>query len=402
MSDEFPGKGKVAVLKTKPETVLGDVGGAMRNAGYQSALSNDRATILMINTSWRTWYPASSSTPWQIEGAIRQLRSDGYERLIAVHNDDAVADPYESERNNKHKYVVDKYGVENVHLREPHVEWLVYEPVAEMMVLHNIFPEGIRIPRMFIGKNIIHSPTVRTHAFASIAGAMTSALGGLWNANRGWSRERLHRVLVDLLAIQQEIHPGVFAVMDGVFAGDGPGPRAIRVHEKDILLASADQVAIDAISAKLQGFDPMEIDFIRTAHERGLGVGDPRDIEITGYDISLEEAWNFVRVDSFASRSESLIQRSPLGRIESPLQSQVFAVAHAASNAYQNLCWFPIVGRSQVKTALESKWGELFKSYDDGRAVLPGPEPKSAAFALLGLAAIFTLLVIILSKILRR
>ena len=28
----------------------------------------------------------------------------------------------------------------------------------------------------------------------------------------------------------------------------------MRPHEKDVLLASADQVAIDAISAKMQGF----------------------------------------------------------------------------------------------------------------------------------------------------
>ena len=67
--------------------------------------------------------------------------------------------------------------------------------------------------------------------------------------------------------------------MDGPLAGDGPGPGAMRRHEKDSILASADQVAIDAVSAKLQGFDPLSLPFIRLAHERGLGVGDPEQID---------------------------------------------------------------------------------------------------------------------------
>ena len=75
----------------------------------------------------------------------------------------------------------------------------------------------------------------------------------------------------------------------------------MRWHEKDILLASADQVAIDAVSAKLQGFDPMSLRFIRLAHEKGLGVGDPKDIDIVGYDIESEPDWQFIQEDTFAA-----------------------------------------------------------------------------------------------------
>ena len=53
-------------------------------------------------------------------------------------------------------------------------------------------------------------------------------------------------------------------------------------YAKNVLLASADQVAIDAVAAKLMGFDPMKIKFIRMAHDMGLGCGDPREIEIVG------------------------------------------------------------------------------------------------------------------------
>jgi len=390
----FPGRGKVAVLKTRPETVLDDVAEVMRRADYPSALPADKETVLKINISWQTWYPACSTTPWQLEGAIRALRADGYKDLMAAHNKTVVVDAYVGERNNKHKYVVDKYGVENVHLYEPEVRWIPYKPKEPFLVLSDIFPDGVKIPEMFIGKNVIHFPTIKTHVFTTITGAMKNAFGGLLSERRHWTHPVIDETLVDLLQIQQDIHTGIFAVMDGTFAGDGAGPRAMRPHEKDILLASADQVAIDAISAKLQGFDPMDLPFIRLAHEKGLGVGNPKDIEIAGYDISLED-WKFVKEDTFASKGQHLIYHGPLKRFEKALlQSPLVPWSFFASNFYHNVYWYPVVGRKRVKAALNTKWGELFKSYGDGKVVLPGPEPAPTAVAAGGLAALMAALVL--------
>jgi uncharacterized protein (DUF362 family) len=382
----FPGRGKVAVLKTTPETVLEDYRQLMHLAGYREALPKDVETILKINVSWQTWYPACSTVPWQLEGVIRTLQDDGYRGLVGAQNRTVVVDAYVAERNNKQKIIVDQYGVRNVHLYEPQVEWVVYEPKAPMLVLDRIYSEGIKIPKMFIGKNIIQLPTVKTHVFTVITGAIKNAFGGLLSEKRHWTHAVIDEAIVDLLTIQQEIHPGIFAVMDGTFAGDGPGPRAMRWHEKDIILASADQVAIDAISAKLQGFDPMSLKFIRLAHELGLGVGDPKDIEIVGYDISAED-WGFVQEDTFASRGQKMIYHGPLKPFEHLLlRTPLVPWSYLASNFYHNVYWYPFVGRKRVEKALETKWGRLFKSYGDGEVVMPGIQPQTAAIALGGAA----------------
>jgi hypothetical protein len=204
----------------------------------------------------------------------------------------------------------------------------------------------------------------------------------------------IHDTLVDLLAIQQEIHPGLFAVMDGTFAGDGPGPRAMRWHEKDILLASADQVAIDAVSARLQGFDPLSIRFIRRAHEAGMGIGDPRQIRIVGYDIAQEPPWHFVREDTFASRGQHMIYHGPLKPFEKLLlQSPLVPWSYFASNFYHNVYWYPFVGRRRVRAALDTRWGRLFRDYGDGRVVMPGMEPKTVVQAAMGLVVLALLTV---------
>jgi uncharacterized protein (DUF362 family) len=383
---EFPGKGKVAVLKTAPDTILDDIAEVMKMAGFEEALPKDVKTGLKINISWQTWYPACSSAPWQIEGVIRALQQAGYNDLVGVHNDTVVVDTSDAERNNKHKYVTDKYEVPCLYLYNQDFEWIEYKPKKPFLVLDKVYPDGVFIPKDLVGLNMIHLPTVKTHVFTTITGAMKNAFGGLLHRNRHWTHAVIHDTLVDLLTIQQDIHPGLFAVMDGTFAGDGPGPRAMRWHEKNILLASADQVAIDAVSAKLQGFDPMGLHFIRRAHEMALGIGDPKQIEIVGYDIEQEEPWGFKREDTFASRGQYMIYHGPLKPFEKVLlQSPLVPWAYFASNFYHNVYWYPFVGRKRVAAALETQWGRLFKSYGDGQVVMPGMEPKTVAQAAAGL-----------------
>lgn len=387
---DFPGKGKVAVLKTSPETVLDDIESLMNLAGVTKALPKDVKTGLKINISWQTWYPACSTTPWQLEGVIRGLQDLGYNDLVGVHNDTVVVNTSDGEVNNKHKYVTDRYNVPCLYLYEDQFEWIEYIPKKPMLVLDKVYPDGIFIPKALVGMNILHLPTVKTHVFTTITGAMKNAFGGLLHRNRHYTHSVIHDTLVDLLTIQQEIHPGIFAVMDGTFAGDGPGPRAMRWHEKDILLASADQVAIDAVSARLQGFDPLSLRFIRLTHEKGLGVGDPRQIEIVGYDIEQEKPWNFVQEDTLASKGQKLIYHGPLKPLEKVLlQSPLVPWSYFASNFYHNVYWYPFVGRGRVKAALDTKWGQHFKDYGNGEVVLPGMEKKTVmqAAAALTIAA---------------
>jgi uncharacterized protein (DUF362 family) len=397
MSD-FHGKGQVAVLKTSPETVLDDYQRLLEMAGIEKALpEKEIQTGLKINISWQTWYPACSTAPWQLEGVIQTLKSLGYTDLVGVHNDTVVVDTQDGEINNKHKAVTDQHGIPCLYLYNQEFEWIEFTPKNhEYLVLDKVYKDGVFIPKALLGMNIIQLPTVKTHVFTTITGAMKNAFGGLLHRERHWTHAVIHETVVDLLAIQQEIHPGVFAVMDGTFAGDGPGPRAMRWHEKDILMASADQVAIDAISAKLQGFNPMDLRFIRLAHE-----GDPDQIEIIGYDINQERFWNFKREDTFASKGQHMIYHGWLKPLEKILlQSPLVPWSYFASNFYHNVYWYPFVGRRRVEGALKTKWGQLFKKYGDGEVVMPGMERKTVLQALAGIVVGIGILIALLAALL--
>lgn len=356
----------VAVLKTAPTTVIGDYGRLMRLAHYQNFLPKDRETALKINISWQHFYPACSTTPWQLEGVINTLLEDGYpkDKLYGCHNRTVVVDARKGEVANKHKPVLEKYGLRNIHLYEEGEEWIHYVPKAKMLVLDKIFPEGIRIPKRLVGSSIIHLPTMKTHVFTQMTGAMKNAFGGLLFDKRHWTHGVIHETLVDLLAIQKEIHTGIFAVMDGTFAGDGPGPRCMVPLVKNYILAGGDMVAIDAVAAKMMGFDPLSIKFIRLAHERGLGCGDVREIDIAGEDISSVNFHFAAHEDTLASRGQKMIYWGPLKPLEHLLlRTPLAPLSYIASRLYHDVYWYNFVGLPRVKKALQTEWGKLFTSY---------------------------------------
>jgi len=344
--------------------VIPDIGKVMQLAGAFDHLPKDAETLLKVNITWQHYYPGCNTTPWQIDGVTTALKAEGYDRIVPVQNGTVVVKSREGERGNKHHKAFARHGLKSVHLQDRSERWVSYAPKGKMRVLDGVFPDGIEIPERFFGTNIIHMPTLKTHVFTTMTGAMKNAFGGLLNNRRHWTHSVIHETLVDLLRIQQEIHRGVFAVMDGTIAGDGPGPRAMRPHVKNVILASSDQVAIDAVAAKMMGFDPFSIDFIRIAHEEGLGVGDPNEIIVEGLDVS-DINFNFSGdEDTLASWGQKQIYWGKLKRFEGVLlRSPIVPWAYAASNLYHNRYWYPLFGKRRIAKMMETEWGKLFRSY---------------------------------------
>jgi uncharacterized protein (DUF362 family) len=368
-------RSKVAILRTSPATVLSDYHELMNLAGYQQVIARDADTALKVNISWHFFFPGSSTTPWQLEGVIRGMTQDGYDPALihACHNRTVVIDAHFGERENKQINVVRAHGLRNIHLYEGDEPWInirdaVGDLTKKFLCLNEVYPDGFMIPRRFIGENIIHLPTVKTHIFTTTTGAMKNAFGGLLNERRHWTHPVIHETLVDLLMIQKKIHRGIFAVMDGTFAGDGPGPRCMVPHVKNVILASADQVAIDAMAAKLMGLDPMSIKYIRLAHDLGLGCGDPREIEIVGDAGAGAENWHFTgpfTQMTFASRMQHKIYWGPLKTpIEWSLKTVLAPWAYIASVVYHDTFWYPLLAKRKMREVLASSWGRLFRHWE--------------------------------------
>lgn len=374
-------KSKVAVLKVKPETVLGDVERLCELAGMKQALAAGHTTILKDNISWHYPFPSANSTPWQMEGTIQALKKAGYTDVSCVQNKTVVTNAFKGEDLNHYLPLFKKYEIPVLYnFKEGDMKWVEYRPKAKMHVLHRIFPAGIQIPDYFFGKNIVHLPTMKCHIYTTTTGAMKNAFGGLLATKRHYTHSWIHRTLVDLLAIQKEIHSGLFAVMDGTTAGNGPGPRTMIPVIKDYMLASADQVAIDAVAAKMMGFDPLSLEYIKVAHDDGLGVGDPRDIEIVGADIS-HESWGFQVGDNGASKVGDFMWFGPMKRFQKLFFHTPLVNAFIfGSEAYHDYYRWPMKDRRTFETwKAETSWGRLFDAYARGESERVIRQPDGGA-----------------------
>lgn len=354
----------VGVLKTKPSTVIDDYHKLLDMSDLKS-LDKNIPTIIKDNISWHMPFPGANTTPWQLEGVLSYLRDNGFRNITAVHNKTVVTNAYKGERLNKLDKVYKKYSVKELYnFRRSDMKWIKYKPKSRMLVLDTVFPKGIYIPDYFIGKNIIHLPTMKCHIYATTTGAMKNAFGGLLNTKRHYTHSVINETLVDLLTIQKEIHPGIFAVTDGTIAGNGPGPRTMKPEIKNYILASKDQVAIDAVASKMMGFDPMSLDYLRYADILELGNGRIENIDILGEAID-DVDFKFSVGDNMASKVGDVLWFGPMKNMQKLMfHTPLVYVFIFGSFLYHDYIWYPFKGRKIVNAYLKNTdWGNLFKSY---------------------------------------
>ncbi len=104
-------RSRVAVIRTRPESVLDDVAAMMRRLDYTRVIPPSRRTILKDNISWHLPFLSANTTPWQLEGVVRTLRQDGFRDLLGLHNQTVVTDAARGDRLNKFAGVYKRYEV---------------------------------------------------------------------------------------------------------------------------------------------------------------------------------------------------------------------------------------------------------------------------------------------------
>ncbi len=89
----------------------------------------------------------------------------------------------------------------------------------------------------------------------------------------------------NLVALSGLVKPHL-SVVDGFVAMHREGPRHGSPIRLGTIVAGTDAVAVDAVAAAIMGFDPMEIGYLRYAHEGGLGLADLDAIRVVGDPIA--------------------------------------------------------------------------------------------------------------------
>ena len=362
----------------------------MHLVNYENFYQKDEKIIIKLNLSWSKFFPACSSPPWQVEGVLKTMVEDNYnpKKIFTAENRTVVTNIEKGLKGNKWAPILKKYGVRFIPLTR--IPFIPYESLrSQFLTLKNkklhaldskIFPEGFLIPKFYVGKPIIHLPTMKTHGHTGAIGGslkqtsgemkhggitcgMKNAFGGLLTKRRHFSHQYMSEVLVDLLIIQKQIHPSILAIVDGTVCGDGAGPRTMIPRIKNYILAGYDQVAVDTVVAKMMGFEPLELPAIRMAHEEGLGCGDFNQVEIVGENIS-KINWNFKVKRSVVIWGDQMVRKGPLQFLYPLFKSELFFLGPIyASMIYHDMFWYPTIGKRRIKEFSQTEWGKVFLNY---------------------------------------
>lgn len=170
-------------------------------------------------------------------------------------------------------------GYEVIDLKKKGIE-TVKVPVPRGKVL-----KEVTLPKIVVDANVIISvPKMKTHDQAEVTLAVKNMKGVLPDVYK----RRFHHVfgvfqsVADLMTV---VKPD-FSVVDGIIAMNGLGPAFGDPLEMNLIIAGKDAVAVDAVTAKIMGFEPQECGCVREAAKSKIGTMDLDKIEVLGEPIA--------------------------------------------------------------------------------------------------------------------
>ncbi len=340
-------RSRVAVVSTTPETILEDYRRLLRLAGLEGALTASSPPVVLVDLPWERFQPAVGVPPWQLEGVLRAL-----DEAAGGRPGPAVVVPASSSAA-VHRALM-RHRLDTVltahSLRAAQIPGASSHHVSaeRRPVLENWFDGNIEVPQVSAGRNLLLLSTLKSHAVLGVGASIFAAAAEILD-REAWARHpRFTTAVAEALAVSREIHPHHFAVVDATVCGVGAGPYRVRPRPHNLLVASSDPVAADAVGARLLGLDPRRLPLLADCHERGLGAIDLSEIEVVGERPP--------HLESPVSRKRwSPARPRPMG--SSP------AAQRRLRRVARNLLWYPWAGRRWRRLWRSTPWGLLFTAF---------------------------------------
>lgn len=343
---------RVAVVSATPETILEDYSRVLTLAGLAEIASPSRPPAILLDLVWNRYQPAAGPTPWQLEGVLGALKSLHCENTGMVVGSRGT-------REVSPRRAADRYQLSPVLQRHqlslttlPGDIWS-YQAPTRRAALESPLDGTIAVPAILKDRKLIYLSSLKAHASLGLSSAVGAVASEFLDRDELRGRPRVAEILADALQTARELHPELLCVIDATVCGLGAGPRRLRPSVQNLLIASRDPVAVDAVGARILGLDPTRVPFLVRCAQHDLGALLPSEIEIVGesspvLDQTLESS-------SLGVPGERVL-RLPQGE-------RLRAGQRLLRRAARDFLWYPSVGRRWRKLWRRTPWGQLFQDY---------------------------------------
>jgi len=278
----------ISVVKRNGKDVETTVREAVRLAGGLKGIVM-RKSIVLIKPNLASPSPSGSGeiTDCRVTEAVTKLALEMNPMRVVIGEGSGfgydVTSPWESRglqtmdafKSSGTLEVAERLGVEVVDLNQ--------DLPVEVKVNHPLVVDSYKIAKTVVDSDvIINVPVMKTHRRTIVTIACKNMKGVLPLAEkRKTHRLGLEKAIIDL---NRTIRSS-FVVADGLVCSQGEARSEDSRVKMDMIVAGRDAVSVDAVCAKIMGFDPLKIRTISLACEEGLGIGDLDKIKIKGASI---------------------------------------------------------------------------------------------------------------------
>ena len=264
-----PGYDLVAVRDGEPEALFDQ--GIQALGGMQTFVKKGQTVVVKPNMAWDVPPERAANTnPRLVKRIVEHCLNAGAKEVYVF---DYTCDNWErSYRNSGIETAVKEAGGKIA----PGNSEKYYQTVA--------IPKGQRLKEVkeheliLTADVFINVPILKSHSSTTLTVSMKNLMGAIWD--RGyWHRHDLHQCIADFATYRKP----TLNVVDAYNVLKRNGPRGVSVGDvvtmKAQLLAT-NMVTADAAAAKLFGLEPDSVDYIRIAHEMGVGRKDLENLSI--------------------------------------------------------------------------------------------------------------------------
>ncbi len=233
-------------------------------------------------------FPNAYTRPEFIEGVLMALKDRDNDKVeeLAIGERCGITMPtrYAFKGAGYYPMVKRVGGVKIHHFDEvPQIEVPLYHP--ERLRDAMFFPEPVVKADFFV-----NCPKFKAHPWTTVTFSMKNYIGIQDDRHRLIDHD--HKLNEKIADLQYAIQPQFIAI-DAITAGEGRMLTPLP-FDMGLIIMGDNQVAFDAVCCRIIGLDPLSVDHIRLAHERGFGPVDMDQIDLAG-DVSFEQACDKAR-----------------------------------------------------------------------------------------------------------
>ena len=253
-------KSKVSIVKASYDNIYRNLSKAIDLVGGLDIADKKKIVIKVNLCDARPPSTGAITHPKFLDAVLRYLRENFNELEIYVVESDArmvLADLYI--RWFGLLSVMEKWGAKWCNLSK--------DKVVKKKI-NGLYFKEIDFPQVFEDCYFITLPKLKTNILTKMTCCLKNQFGCLTTVNKARYHRWIHDVIVD---VNKTFKPD-FCIVDGIISMVGcKGPAFGMPVKSELLLAGKDPVAVDTVCAKIMGFRPSTIGYIRKAEKVGIG-----------------------------------------------------------------------------------------------------------------------------------